>query len=535
MLVGPPQASHSSPVAVTAYLNAYPSPVKYCAAGHLTRAGAEDQLDFTAPQFSRTLTRPLGSEPMSIRHSIFPPHGALNKSATWNSGVHSQRHLRVSQSSQRWVIWLAVIGIFLPYTVGETGKYIIAIFFLPAILAFIKFLIQGKRRVTACDVFVWVAAIWMLAVKIGTDALFGTASDAFAFVGTYMLARSFIYDEPSLKEFMRALKFVAVALIALSVLDTLTGTFFIKEIITKFIPDSRAVRTENLQIHRSILGITVLRAASTFGHPILFGTFCSIAGVLFYASERAGKRIFYCACCLIGCVLSVSSGPLLGLSLGISLVTYNQLLRAYPPRWKILWLVLIAFLCVVFSISNNPVTWVFRNLTVDPVTGYFRLLIWDHAASYIALSPIIGGDPLSWATDEILGDTIDSVWLVLSLLYGLPMVAFLLLASLSACGVFGRKFNSRLIKYDILQIRTAFSVVLFLYAILGLSVHFWGSIWMLWGLCIGIRASLEEYCLAKSRAGSDGFSASKSGAYARGGLPSGGPDSGLHPVRLTPG
>ena len=120
---------------------------------------------------------------MSIRHSIFPPHGALNKSATWNSGVHSQRHLRVSQSAQRWVIWPGVIGIFLPYTFGETGKYVIAIFFLPAILAFTKFLFQGKRRVTACDVFVWATAIWMLAVKIGTDALFATASDAFAFAG----------------------------------------------------------------------------------------------------------------------------------------------------------------------------------------------------------------------------------------------------------------------------------------------------------------------------------------------------------------
>ena len=32
----------------------------------------------------------------------------------------------------------------------------------------------------------------------------------------------------------------------------------------------------------------------------------------------------------------------------------------------------------------------FRHLTLDPATGYFRLLIWSHAGGYIALSPITG-------------------------------------------------------------------------------------------------------------------------------------------------
>ena len=413
---------------------------------------------------------------------------------------------------------------FLPYTIGETGKYVIAFFFLPAILVFITSLTQGKRQVMACDIFVWAASLWMVAVKIGgsdSDALFVAGSDALAFVGSYMLARAFINDKSSIKEFMRALKFVAVVLIALSVLDTLSGTFFIKELITKFIPDPRPYRFPNAQIHRSFFGIVVLRAASTFGHPILYGTFCSIAGLLFLTSERVGQRVFYCAVCLFGCVLSLSSGPLLAFVIGISLSTYDQFLRAYSTRWKILWLIAIAAICALFVFSNNPITWMFRHLTLDPATGYFRLLIWSHAGDYIALSPITGGEISSWATDEILSDTVDSVWLELSLLYGLPMVVLLLLASLSACGLFGRKIKDRLINHDIRRIRTAFSLVLFLFAILGLAVHFWGSIWMLWSLCMGIRTSLEEYCLAAPRGG-HGFSASKSGASAKVRLPRGG-------------
>ena len=71
-------------------------------------------------------------------------------------------------SSQRWIIWLVVIGVYLPDTIGETGKYVICVFFLfrqPSV--FITSLTQGKRQVMACDIFVWAASLWMVAVKIG--------------------------------------------------------------------------------------------------------------------------------------------------------------------------------------------------------------------------------------------------------------------------------------------------------------------------------------------------------------------------------
>jgi hypothetical protein len=45
-----------------------------------------------------------------------------------------------------------------------------------------------------------------------------------------------------------------------------------------------------------------------------------------------------------------------------------------------------------------------------------------------------------------------------------------------------------------LRARTGLSLALFLYVFIGLTVHYWGALWMFWGLCIGIRASLEDYC-----------------------------------------
>jgi hypothetical protein len=415
-----------------------------------------------------------------------------------NSGVRFQRRPDISRPPQRWIIWLISIGIFLPYTFGDTGKYVTALLFLPALISFLS---QGKRQVMACDIFVWAGTLWMVAVKIGwseqSGVLFATGSDALAFVGSYMVARSFIYGEPSVKEFVRALKVVAVVLIALSLLDTLSGTFFISGLMGKIFADPKLYIFADPKLHRSLFGFVVLRATSTFGHPILYGSFCSVAAAIFLSYDRSiGRRVCYCGACMIGCLLSVSSAPILGFVIVVLIDSYDRFLYSHPQRWTILYIVLAPIICTSFILSNNPLTWLLRNFTADPVDAYYRLLAWQNAFEYIALSPIAGADPITWSKNEILGNTIDSVWLVLCLLYGLPMVALLLLASLSACGVLARKINRRLISYEILRLRTGFSLVLFLFAYLGLTVHFWGAIWMFWGLCLGIRTSLEEYCLA---------------------------------------
>jgi hypothetical protein len=64
------------------------------------------------------------------------------------------------------IIWTATAGIFLPYTLGSTGKYVIVPLFLPAIIVFFVGLIKGRRRILACDFFILATALWMVAAEI---------------------------------------------------------------------------------------------------------------------------------------------------------------------------------------------------------------------------------------------------------------------------------------------------------------------------------------------------------------------------------
>ena len=60
------------------------------------------------------------------------------------------------------------------------------------------------------------------------------------------------------------------------------------------------------------------------------------------------------------------------------------------------------------------------NPKTSPQTGYYRMMVWDIALTYIAQSPVIGyGYQFN---DFILDNTVDSIWLVLSLRFGVPMI-----------------------------------------------------------------------------------------------------------------
>jgi hypothetical protein len=351
----------------------------------------------------------------------------------------------------------------------------------------------------ACDVFVFATALWMVVAEIRVTGSLSqaTGSDALAFVGTYTVARAFIFGERSLQEFIRGFKIITVTLIALSILDTFSGQFFINDAVAVIFQGAAPLIVKGAgDIHRTLFGFSTIRATSTFAHPILYGTFCSFAAAIFlYSEQRVVWRAFYVGVCLMGCILSISSAPLMAFVIIISVYCYDRALKRYPWRWKVLWMTVFGLALILFLVSDRPFGFVFDHFTFTPETGYYRVLIWQNALKYIAIAPFTG-DRAAWVLDDILNDSVDSVWLYLPLLYGLPVAIFLLLATLAACTRIGRRARVPLYNYEMQGMRTAFSLVIAMFVFLGLTVHFWASIWLFWGLCIGIRASIEEYWLS---------------------------------------
>ncbi len=93
-------------------------------------------------------------------------------------------------------------------------------------------------------------------------------------------------------------------------------------------------------------------------------------------------------------------------------------------------------------------------------------------------------------------NSVDSIWLVLPLRFGLPTIVFLGLANIAA--ILPTKTLPGMLDPFLERMRTAFTLVLILFSFVGLTVHYWNYIWIFWAICLGIRVSLREISLYPS-------------------------------------
>ena len=345
------------------------------------------------------------------------------------------------------------------------------------------------------DLFACATAVWMMVALYYNDGLEGLtksgAAEAVDFFGAYLVARAFFLGPTALGTFVRVLKVFATAAIVLGMADTISGKLFIHEIFASIVGYS----PPGVQFREGII-----RANSTFDHAILFGAFCSIVAVILLYSERTAlKRAFWVGFCCLGAILSVTSAALLSIFVSLTAYTYDELLRRYRWRWTAFW-ILAAIIFIGFaSVSQSPMHWVILHLTLEPQHGYYRLLIWDAATPQIAQSPLLGSGFQQQSVDEQSLGSVDCVWLVMALRYGIPAAVLLFLANVTAFLPAHKSFNSQVGDPYTKRMRTGFTMVIIMFMFIGLTVHYWSFMWIFWGVCIGVRASLREQSIVASR------------------------------------
>ncbi len=388
-------------------------------------------------------------------------------------------------------VWLALIGLIIPaaevqiyiggakFTVGRLG---IMLLLVPALVALGK---KG-RRMQVTDFFAALAAVWIVIAGMNagdSDSVSSSVAEAIEFCGGYFVARAFFFGPRAMETFIRVLKTLAIVAVVLGAADSLTGRLIVHDMIGSLLH----VTPIFAQYREGMV-----RAASTFDHAILFGAFCSFSAVIFLYFERDPlRRFFYVGICVGGCLLSWSSSGLMSLFLAFSFYGYDRVMIKYPWRWTVIWVCISAIATIFFLAANNPMGWIVSHLTLDPQSGYFRFIIWDLATTKISEAPLLGFG-FKLFNQPILDLTVDSVWLVVALRFGIPAVALIILMSFTAMLPVGTASRQSL-PPGVRQLETGFSMVLMLFMFIGLTVHYWNYLWIFWGICIGIRTSLREY------------------------------------------
>jgi hypothetical protein len=70
--------------------------------------------------------------------------------------------------------------------------------------------------------------------------------------------------------------------------------------------------------------------------PISLLLHCVAAAAIFLYLERNIRRVLYVSLGFLGCALSLSSGPLMGLGVITAIFSYDRILKQNPWRWKAL-------------------------------------------------------------------------------------------------------------------------------------------------------------------------------------------------------
>ena len=395
---------------------------------------------------------------------------------------------------------LALVGVILPTEVqvsiaGErlgSGRIAIFLLLFPALFK----LCQKSRRLLLCDFLVFATVGWVVVATVhtsGVGALSAAAGgEALDLLGGYVIARAYFCEPAALNTFIRVLKMYLIIAIILAMADSISGRFIVHDTIAAIVNASNWP----IALYRG----NMVRAASTFDHPILFGLFCAFtAAILIYWEQSLLRRSLFVSICFLGCILSLSSAAFISFSLIVMVYTYDQLMRRYSWRWRFFWIVLVALIFALFIGANHPIGWAIRHFTLDSQTGWYRMVIWDTALAYIDRAPVTGYG-YGLFGNIILDNTIDSMWLVYSLRCGIPMIILFFSANVAAFLPTKQERKKGTNEFCMDRKRRAFTLVLLMFMFAALTVHFWNFMWMFWGLCIGIRASFRELSSDNSRA-----------------------------------
>lgn len=403
---------------------------------------------------------------------------------------HSQFRSNASGRRYRLPAWLSLVGALLPSAelsirIGVNfppGRLCIVLLSGPAIFI----LLSRAYRPSWSDFFAIATAGWMVASAVyekGTDVLLTSAGgESVEFLGAYLVGRAFFGCPESLQTFIQVLKKVAILLLLFALTDRITGQWFVQNTLASLV---------NVVPPMAVYRGDAIRATATLDHPILLGAFFSLILPLFLYSAKSGThRISYLLVCLTGTFLSLSSSALMACMMVLAAYSYDRSLKNFPARWPLFWIISATIFGVFFLVANAPLSWMITHLTLDPQTGYFRFLIWNAALERISESPFIGLIT-DKSNNSILDTTVDCVWLAHALRFGVPMIAFLLLANITAIWPPNRARDNFRDAFSA-QMNTAFTIVLLTFMFIGMTVHFWNYMWIFWGLCIGIKSSLKR-------------------------------------------
>lgn len=370
------------------------------------------------------------------------------------------------------------------------GVYRLALFALTPYVAVT--ILNGTLRLKLVDAIMTVCAGWIILSfsvvynwRTGLESGGGIAADMLV---SYLLGRATIRSFGHVRLLLLGILPGLIVTSGLLAIESLSGKLLIRPTLQNIFGGSGDHQTALRYEYRQGL----LRGYSVFTHPIHAGVFLSSFISLYLVFFH--QKIVKISGIFVGflSIFSMSSAAFLGIILNFGLLIYDRMqARISDIGWGAFLIGGGIFLALVqlFS-SSGLISVVYRYLTLNPSTGYFRTLIWKYASEEAMRNPVFGiGYEEYYRPAWMFTASIDAHYLFMAVSYGiLPAFLYLFIAlyciySLSRRSVQAQTTASRN-RYVGLAI--FMSVIL----LLMFTVTFWDVMLAWWNFILGMVISI---------------------------------------------
>jgi hypothetical protein len=390
--------------------------------------------------------------------------------------------------ASRIVIPLYFAGVVLATTVvvniaGLTisaDRLVLLAFFIPILSSLGQ---VRNLRLQAFDYCIFATIAWLvLSLIINNGAERGVkygGSLAVEAIGGYLLARVYVRNFAQYSFAVRTYLLLVIVAGLIALPETLTGM--------KLVPGLGppvGVDTGRFGLHRGNGG---------FDHPILFGAFSStVLGLIWYLHSDRPTRWMVVALVTGVTFLALSSAPLLACMLAGAVIVWEKYTRTIANRVTITLSIIAAAYIVVGAFSNrSPIAVLLPFISLDPWTAYYRLYIWEYATMNIMEHPIFGIGLNDWVRPAWMPTSVDSLWLTIMLLGGVPTLVFLVIGIvllMIRVHAQGADAETR----ERWKARFGWTAAVLALCMQAFTVHYWGAMHGVFFFVLGLGAWLTD-------------------------------------------
>jgi hypothetical protein len=306
----------------------------------------------------------------------------------------------------------------------------------------------------------------------------------------YLLARAFVRDVRQFLSIVKTLFIAALVVGAFAIPESLLSSHIVRNTIGSLVGLPPITWVE--------VRAGLARAMSVFDHPIHYGAFCAtVLALVWFVETNPVTRALRAALITIAAIFSFSAGPLQGIAVVFVGAIWEYTTRQLRNR---VWLSIVAFatLYMLASLFTNrsPLKILVTTLVFDSASYYYRMLIWDIGIANVMKSPVIGMPMGFWERPAWMPtDSVDNYWLTIALWGGLPSLILLVLAIITLLRAANRYVQAPE-SAEARGCRYGWNAAILAMCVMGASVHWWGSLAILFAFYLGMGG-----CLADLRSG----------------------------------